>query len=339
MLAERQRAESLVLPVATPLSRPILTSTTAVHLAANPHQGFWSAGTTAHRWQPASNPQGTKGMPVCLYESGRGSRSTGKMRDYESGLNLDYFGARYFSGAQGRFTSPDSSETPQPVPYADLADPQTLNLYSYVRNNPLNRTDPSGHCPSCLFMELVASPIGQSLSGKVTPYIDRILVGGAVITSAVLGGLASNLPGDSLGTPDSFGGGNPDVFQMSSGDSGSQARQGNGQQGQGQSNASTGPKIAEQKQAGHVPGTPQNENRKAQGKPTSEFFGAKSGEKLTQSGWQKGTPVPGKPEAKVWKPGISTGTGPNGGMQKEVKIHQDKKGRIHGHPSGPEYNE
>jgi hypothetical protein len=35
---------------------------------------------------------------------------------------------------------------PQPVPYADLTDPQTLNLYSYVRNNPLSKADPDGHC-------------------------------------------------------------------------------------------------------------------------------------------------------------------------------------------------
>ena len=32
-------------------------------------------------------------------------KCTGKERDGETGL--DYFGARYFSGAQGRFTSPD----------------------------------------------------------------------------------------------------------------------------------------------------------------------------------------------------------------------------------------
>src|SRR5205085_1511571 len=57
-----------------------------------------------------------------------------------------YFGARYFSAAQGRFTSPDWSATPQPVPYANLSDPQTLNLYSYVRNNPLSKSDPDGHC-------------------------------------------------------------------------------------------------------------------------------------------------------------------------------------------------
>jgi RHS repeat-associated protein len=64
-------------------------------------------------------------------------------RNAETGL--DYFGARYFSRAQGRFTSPDWSERPQPIPYADLSNPQTLNLYSYVINNPLNRIDPLGH--------------------------------------------------------------------------------------------------------------------------------------------------------------------------------------------------
>lgn len=33
---------------------------------------------------------------------------------------LDYFGAWYFSGAQGRFTTPDWSDKPEPIPYADL---------------------------------------------------------------------------------------------------------------------------------------------------------------------------------------------------------------------------
>lgn len=62
---------------------------------------------------------------------------TGKERDAETGL--DYFGARYFSGAQGRFTSPD-------VPLLDQhpEDPQSWNLYSYVRNNPLRFVDPTG---------------------------------------------------------------------------------------------------------------------------------------------------------------------------------------------------
>ncbi len=68
---------------------------------------------------------------------------TGRERDAETGL--DYFGARYFSGAQGRWTIPDWSQKPQPVPYATLGDPQTLNLYVYVRNNPLRSFDADGH--------------------------------------------------------------------------------------------------------------------------------------------------------------------------------------------------
>src|SRR5207302_10170098 len=68
---------------------------------------------------------------------------TGKERDAESGL--DYFGARYHSGNLGRFMSPDWAATPVPVPYADLGDPQSLNLYSYVRNSPVTRSDPDGH--------------------------------------------------------------------------------------------------------------------------------------------------------------------------------------------------
>jgi len=69
---------------------------------------------------------------------------TGKERDLESGL--DYFGARYYSNGLGRFVSADWSATPEPVPYADLGDPQSLNLYTYVRNVPTSKADRDGHC-------------------------------------------------------------------------------------------------------------------------------------------------------------------------------------------------
>ena len=64
-------------------------------------------------------------------------RFTGKERDVETGL--DFFGARYFSGAQGRFTSPDGSGVDQ-----HPGDPRSLNLYVYARNNPLRFVDPTG---------------------------------------------------------------------------------------------------------------------------------------------------------------------------------------------------
>ncbi len=62
---------------------------------------------------------------------------TGKERDVESGL--DYFGARYYGSALGRFTSPDPDNAG-----SDPSNPQSWNAYSYVLNSPLSNTDPNG---------------------------------------------------------------------------------------------------------------------------------------------------------------------------------------------------
>ena len=63
---------------------------------------------------------------------------TQKERDTESGL--DYFLARYYSSAQGRFTSTD----PIMITSDRLLDPQQINLYGDTRNDPLNLLDPTG---------------------------------------------------------------------------------------------------------------------------------------------------------------------------------------------------
>jgi hypothetical protein len=49
----------------------------------------------------------------------------------------------------GRFMSPDWAAKAQPVPYAKLSNPQTLNLYGYMQNNPLGGVDQDGHCDWC----------------------------------------------------------------------------------------------------------------------------------------------------------------------------------------------
>ena len=62
---------------------------------------------------------------------------TQKERDIESGL--DYFGARYYSSPQGRFTSVDPL-----LASGQVEDPQSWNRYAYAFNNPLKYIDPVG---------------------------------------------------------------------------------------------------------------------------------------------------------------------------------------------------
>jgi RHS repeat-associated protein len=92
-------------------------------------------------------------------------RFTGKERDTESGL--DYFGARYYASNMGRFMSPDWADKPEAVPYSDLSNPQSLNLYGYVGNNPLSRADADGHCvwDLCLGEGAAAYAAGAALVG------------------------------------------------------------------------------------------------------------------------------------------------------------------------------
>src|SRR6185437_8983878 len=54
---------------------------------------------------------------------------------------LDYFGARYYSNIQGRFTSldPENFQAMQ-----NTTRPQSWNGYCYVNNNPLRSSDPTG---------------------------------------------------------------------------------------------------------------------------------------------------------------------------------------------------
>ena len=94
------------------------------------------------RWRrhPASaERQGITDCGVATYggEPDLTVEFTGKERDAETGL--DYFGARYFSGAQGRFTSTDPL-----LNSGHPANPQTWNRYSYALNSPLRYTDPTG---------------------------------------------------------------------------------------------------------------------------------------------------------------------------------------------------
>ena len=94
-----------------------------------------TGSTVRLRWAFAGTTNPYDGFRLKI--DGSSAEFTGKERDGETGL--DYFGARYFSGVQGRFTSPDQ-------PFADQRpeDPQSWNLYTYTRNNPLRFVDEDG---------------------------------------------------------------------------------------------------------------------------------------------------------------------------------------------------
>ena len=123
----------------------------AVHFYYSDHLGSTSLitdanGTMAPHPQSESDYYPYGGEIVITADSTSNHyKYTGKERDSESGL--DNFGARYDSSALGRFMTPDWDAKATAVPYAKFGDPQTLNLYAFVENAPINKVDGDGHCP------------------------------------------------------------------------------------------------------------------------------------------------------------------------------------------------
>ncbi|MFN7543583.1 MAG: RHS repeat-associated core domain-containing protein [Acidobacteriota bacterium] len=140
---------------------------------------------------------------------------TGKERDGETGL--DYFGARYFSAAQGRFTSPDLGNAG-----AESEVPQSWNMYGYALNNPGKYVDPNGESPTLatagigagigfavgaggeLFSQWRAGgsynwqKIGAKGAGSAVFGFGIGLTGGASLAFTGLAGVGANLAGGAL---------------------------------------------------------------------------------------------------------------------------------------------
>jgi RHS repeat-associated protein len=89
-------------------------------------------------------------------------------------VGLDFFGARYFSGAQGRFTSPDPIVHPAQSEAGFetfISEPQRWNKYAYVSNNPLKYTDPNGaeQVVGCIGGTCYNNVTGQVIPRQSTP--------------------------------------------------------------------------------------------------------------------------------------------------------------------------
>ncbi len=140
----------------------------------------------------------------------------GKERDSESGL--DYFEARHYASALGRFVQPDEfrggpidlfeSDEPasQAVPYANIWNPQSLNKYAYTYNNPLRYIDPNGHGgPGLLEAPVVEETIvGETIAAAEVGAEEGAEVGtvaepgGGTVAGAIIGGVVAG--GGVLGT-------------------------------------------------------------------------------------------------------------------------------------------
>lgn len=112
-------------------------------------------------------------------------RFTGQREDTSVGLY--YYNARYYEPSLARFISADTM-----VP--DPNDPQDLNRYAYVKNNPIKHDDPTGHyIESALDVAFIISDIREIRSGGMTWTNGISLaadVGGLVLPGVTGGGLA-----------------------------------------------------------------------------------------------------------------------------------------------------
>ncbi len=93
--------------------------------------------------------------------------------EYDRETNLSYMNARYYNGGIGRFISQDAAflllgDTQFEQKYArkleqHLSDPQNLNSYSYVTNNPLKYVDEGGEILPLIAVAYGAFEIGSTL--------------------------------------------------------------------------------------------------------------------------------------------------------------------------------
>ncbi len=100
------------------------------------------------------------------------SRGYGGHEVDETGLV--YMSARYYDPQLGRFISPDAL-----VPSSD--NPQALNRYAYVYNNPISNTDPTGHVPVVAAIATAVS-VGVATSFTGTAFVIAV-VGAATVTA------------------------------------------------------------------------------------------------------------------------------------------------------------
>src|SRR3569832_245188 len=214
--------------------------------------------------------------------------------DEETGLY--YFGARYYDPRTSVWQSAD------PILGKYLAgaaggmyESSNLGLNSYGRNNPVIFKDPDGNIVPLIMgaiwlggAAMTAYDTYQTYKHEGAKAAAVELAKGAVITAATGGAVKLAVKGFKIAN---------DVYHVVKTTRHLQQHVNEVAKAVDETVAAGKSakvySINSQKQAGHVPGTPQNVNRVKQGKPTSTFFGQQSGEMATQIANERGAPIPG----------------------------------------------
>ncbi|WKZ20521.1 MAG: RHS repeat-associated core domain-containing protein [Candidatus Jettenia sp. CY-1] len=112
----------------------------------------------------------TNGFDIARY------KFTGQ--EYDAETELYYYNARYYDPKLARFVTADTI-----VP--DLTNPQVLNRYSYVINNPLLYTDPTGHF--FVIDDMIIGAIVGAIIGGTTAAVTDGDIGMGILTGAITG--------------------------------------------------------------------------------------------------------------------------------------------------------
>jgi len=132
-------------------------------------------------------------------------------QELDSGSGLYYYRARWYDASSGRFIQADSIV---PAP----GNPQSLNRYAYVYNNPLRYTDPTGHISNSNIMRLFGAGswedvlaefrVGGQLEGRwgFLALLTRMSAPGELITGPIK---SANLWRSRSGPRDRFDHGRP----------------------------------------------------------------------------------------------------------------------------------
>jgi len=145
------------------------------HLGSTAITANSSGGLHAElRYKPWGENRYTSGATPTTF------RFTGQRSEETTLGSLYFYQARFYSPAIGRFLSADTI-VPEP------GNPQDLNRYTYVRNNPLRYNDPSGHYVQCIATglgALVCAAITWVVSNVVVPGV--LAIGGALAVDAAI---------------------------------------------------------------------------------------------------------------------------------------------------------